>query len=153
MIREVADKDVPRAIDLVNRVFTEFVAVDYSKQGRNTFETYLKTKLDDVSAALKSGGKKMWAYYQDDDILGVLAIQGPSHISLMFVEKAHHRQGIAKGLFDVALGEMAQNRDVTQITVNSSPYAVEAYERLGFAQTAEQQEKDGILYVPMRRTI
>jgi hypothetical protein len=39
---------------------------------------------------------------------------------------------------------------VTQVTVNSSPYAVPIYERLGFIKTAEQQEhENGIIYVPM----
>jgi len=153
MVKEVPTQDVPRALNLVNCVFSEFVAIDYSEQGRNTFEAYLKTKLDEVSAALKSGDKKMWAYHQGEDILGVIATQGSSHISLMFVEKQHHRQGIARQLFDHVLQEITRNPDVTQITVNSSPYAVKAYEHLGFAQTAEQQEKDGILYVPMMRTI
>ena len=148
MIKEVPAKDVPQAINLVNRVFSEFVAVDYSEEGRNTFEAYLKVKLQEVSAALKSGDKKMWAYYQGDQILGVIATQGTSHISLMFVDKAHHRQGIAKKLFQTVLEEL-RARNMEQITVNSSPHAIKAYEYLGFVQTQEQQEKDGILFVPM----
>jgi len=150
MIKEVPAKDVPQAIDLVNRVFSEFVAVDYSQQGRNTFEAYLQTKLQEVQAALKSGEKKMWAYYQDDKILGVIATQNTSHISLMFVDKTHQKQGIARQLLDIVREELRKHENLTQITVNSSPYAVEVYERLGFVKTQEQQEKDGILYIPMR---
>ena len=153
MIKEVDDKDLQRALDLVNRVFSEFVAVDYSEQGRNTFESYLKVKLQEVSASLKSGDKKIWAYCQDGEILGVIATQSASHISLMFVDKRYHRQGIARQLFDVALDWFKQSKDVKQITVNSSPYAVKAYERLGFVKTAEQQEKDGVIYIPMARTL
>ena len=152
MIKEVADKDLQRALNLVNRVFSEFVAVDYSQQGIDTFESYLKNKLQEVSAALKSGDKKMWAYYQNDEILGVIATQSTSHISLMFVDKRYHRQGIARKLFNVALDWFKKN-DVEQITVNSSPYAVKAYERLGFLKTDEQQEKDGITYLPMMRPL
>ena len=150
MIKEVDDKDLWRALDLVNRVFSEFVAVDYSQQGIDTFESYLKNKLQEVSAAMKSGDKKVWAYYQGGEILGVIATQSTSHISLMFVDKRYHRQGIARQLFNVALDWFKQN-DVAQITVNSSPYAVKAYEQLGFLQTDEQQEKDGITYLPMMR--
>jgi len=153
MVKEVPDRDVARAIDLVNRVFSEFVAVDYAERGRATFEAYLKDKLQEVSTALKSGDKKMWAYYQGDDILGVIATQGTSHISLMFVEKQCQRQGIARQLFEVVLDTFRQNPDLTQITVNSSPYAVKAYEQLGFTKTAEPQERDGILYVPMMRLL
>jgi len=153
MIKEVPDKDIPQAIDLVNRVFSEFVAVDYSEQGRNTFDTYLKTKLQEVQASLKSGDKKMWAYYQGNKILGVIATQNISHISLMFVDKAHQRQGIAKQLFQTVLDELRKDKSLTQVTVNSSLYAVKAYEHLGFVQTEGQREKDGILYIPMRPSL
>ena len=153
MIKKVDDKDLRRALDLVSHVFSEFVAVDYSEQGRNTFESYLKDKLQEASVSLKSEEKKIWAYYQGDKILGVIATQNNSHISLMFVDKEYHRQGIARQLFDVALDCLKKNKDVKRITVNSSPYAVEAYERLGFVKTEEQQEKDGIIYVPMMRLL
>jgi len=153
MVKEVADKDVKRALDLVNAVFSEFVAVDYSEQGKSTFKSYLKNKLQDVSADLKSNRKKMWAYYQDDEIIGVIATQDTSHISLMFVDKAHQRKGIAKHMFRAVLEDLMENDDVTQITVNSSPYAVTVYEHLGFTKTQEQQEKDGILFIPMVRPL
>ena len=153
MVKEVPRKDIKQAIDLVNRVFSEFVAADYSEQGKHTFASYLEGKLQEVSADLKSGKKRMWGYYQGGQILGVLATQSASHISLMFVDKRHHRQGIARQLLDAALDELAKNNDVTQITVNSSPYALKAYERLGFAKTGEQQEKDGIIFTPMMRLL
>ena len=153
MIKEVVDKDLRRALDLVNRVFSEFVAVDYSEQGRNTFESYLEGKLQEVSASLESGEKKIWAYYQENEIIGVIATQGVSHISLMFVDKQYHRQGIGRQLLGVALDWFKKHKDVTQITVNSSPYAVKAYESLGFMKTEEPQEKDGIIYVPMMRPL
>jgi len=153
MVREVADKDLKRALDLVNDVFSEFVAVEYSEQGRNTFESYLKEKLQEVAADLKSGRKKIWAYYQEDEILGVIATQDISHISLMFVAKAHHRKGIAGQMFQVVLEELKGKGDIIKITVNSSPYAVKVYECLGFQKTGEQQEKDGILFIPMMRPV
>ena len=59
MIKEISDKDLKQAIDLVNDVFSEFVSADYSEQGRRTFEFYLEGKLQKVSADLKSGCKKM----------------------------------------------------------------------------------------------
>ena len=153
MIKEVSEKDFPKALELVNRVFSEFVAIDYSEQGKAAFESYLENKSKEVSASLKSGDKKLWAYYKGDEILGVVATQSISHISLMFVDKQYHRQGIARQLLNVALDWFKKNEGVTRITVNSSPYAVEAYEHLGFVKTDEQQEKDGIIYVPMARTL
>jgi len=153
MIKIVDDKDLRQAIELVNNVFSEFVAADYSEEGKNTFENYLKNKYDEVPLDLESGYKKMWAYYQNGEIIGVISTRDISHISLMFVDKKHHKKGIARQMFNVVLEELRNNEAVKQITVNSSPYAVRVYEHLGFVKTGNQQEKDGIIFIPMMRPI
>ena len=145
MIKKLPNKDIERAIALVNEVFSEFVAVDYSEEGRNTFALYLKTKLQELTDDVKCGHKEMWAYYQEDEIVGVIAMQNISHISLLFVGKEYHKKGIARQLFLTALNEVKQSENPTKITVNSSPYAVEAYEHLGFLKTNDAQETNGII--------
>ncbi|MCL1982466.1 MAG: GNAT family N-acetyltransferase [Clostridiales bacterium] len=152
-IKEVGKDDLGQAIGLVNRVFSEFVAVDYSEQGRKTFSDYLKGKLEDISADIISRHKKMWACRECGEIVGVIATRDVSHVSLMFVDKRHHRKGIARQLMSHVLEEIGQNGAITEMTVNSSPYAVKAYERLGFEKTGEQQEKDGIIFTPMMKTL
>jgi len=153
MIKEVGKDEIKQALDLVNRVFSEFVAVDYSEQGNKTFNDYLKVKYEEVIYDVQTGHKRIWGYYQDDEIVGVIATRDISHIALLFVDKKHHRQGIAKQLYNTVLSEIRENRDITQVSVNSSPYAVAVYEKLGFIKTDEQQEKDGIIFVPMKHTI
>ena len=153
MIKKLPNKDIERAIALVNKVFSEFVAIDYSEEGRNTFALYLKTKLQEISDDVKNGHKKMWAYYQEDEIVGVIAMQNIFHISLLFVDKEQQRKGIARQLFLTALNEVKQSENPTKITVNSSPYAVEAYEHLGFIKTNDAQETNGIIYIPMEYVI
>lgn len=150
MIKNVINPtDLALALELVNRVFSEFVAVDYSERGKQTFRDYLKSKYDEVSQDLQTGHKQLWAYYQGDMIVGVIATRDVSHIALLFVDKAYHKQGIARQLFQFVLTEIKQHPDIRSITVNSSPYAVEAYERLGFVRAGEQQEQNGILFIPM----
>jgi len=153
MIKEINKNDLKQALDLVNDVFSEFVAADYSEQGKNAFKDYLDKKYDEVFSDLESGHKKMWGYFHDDKIIGVIATREFSHIALMFVDKHHHRKGIARKLFNIVLEELHEEQDATHITVNSSPYAVTAYECLGFVKIGEQQEKDGIVYVPMKRSL
>ena len=153
MIKEVGKNELKQALDLVNQVFNEFVAVDYSEQGIKSFDDYLKIKYDEVLSDIKSGHKKMWGYYQDNEIIGIIATRDVSHIALMFVSKQYHRKGIARQLFGHVLSEISDHKEVTQITVNSSLYAVSAYERLGFIKTDEQQEKDGVIYIPMARPV
>ncbi|MDR0813810.1 MAG: GNAT family N-acetyltransferase [Oscillospiraceae bacterium] len=153
MIKEIAIDDLEQALSLVNRVFAEFVAVDYGEQGRNTFTAYLKNKYEEAATGLNTGHKKLWGYYKNNSIVGVIGTRDTTHISLMFVDKKYHKQGIAKELFNNLLSELSENREVEQITVNSSPYAVGVYEHLGFVKTDAQQEKDGIIYVPMSRLL
>lgn len=127
--------------------------LDYSEQGRNTFESYLKCKHDQFFSDLQSGHKKMWGYYENGEILGVIATRDISHISLMFVDKNHHKKGIAKQMFHVVLEALKKHPGITEITVNSSPYAVPVYEHLGFTKTDVQQERDGIIFIPMQRPL
>ena len=153
MIKELGKNEIKQALDLVNRVFTEFVAVDYSEQGNKTFNDYLKVKLEEITNDVQTGHKRIWGFYQNEEIVGVIATRDISHIALMFVNKEHHRQGIARQLYSAVLSEIMRNPDITQVTVNSSPYAVAVYEHLGFVKTGVQQEKNGIIYVPMKHTI
>jgi GNAT superfamily N-acetyltransferase len=153
MIMELGKAEIKQALDLVNPVFSEFVAVDYSEQGNKTFNDYLKVKYEEVINDVRSGHKRIWGYYLNDEIVGVVATRDVSHIALMFVDRQHHRQGIAKRLYNTVLSEIRKNANIAQVTVNSSPYAVAVYERLGFVKTDVQQEKDGIIYVPMKHTI
>jgi len=153
MIKELVKNDIWQALDLVNRVFSEFVAIEYSEQGNKTFKDYLKVKYEEVVNDMQTGHKKIWGFFQDNEIVGVIATRDTSHIALMFVDSQHHRKGITKQLYNAVLSDVKKNTEVIQITVNSSPYAVTVYEHLGFVKTDEQQEKDGIIYVPMAHTI
>lgn len=46
-----------------------------------------------------------------------------------------------------------RDHEKQEFTVNSSPYAVEIYKRLGFAQEdAERFSPEGLRYTPMRFT-
>ena len=150
MIKQIYADDLKPALELVNKVFTEFVAIDYSEQGKETFTSYLENKYEEVAADIHAGNKKLWGYYKEDKIVGVIGTRNTTHISLMFVDKNYHRQGIATQLFNTVISGLIINPDNKEITVNSSPYAVKVYEHLGFSKTDEQQEKDGIIFVPMK---
>jgi predicted GNAT family N-acyltransferase len=61
------------------------------------------------------------------------------------VDSRYHRRGIGGRLFETAL----ENSGPGPVTVNSSPYAAEVYRHLGFKDTAPEQLRDGIRYIPM----
>ena len=81
--------------------------------------------------------------------MGIIALTRRSHLCLLFVEKACHRQGIARALFSTLRDHCRTAPDTPRITVNSSPYAVGAYRRLGFRATGDERTVDGIRFTPM----
>ena len=63
--------------------------------------------------------------------------------------KAFQRHGIGRMLYLAAVAFAAREVHTFKITVNAAPQAVETYEHLGMHKVTEEQEKDGIRFVPM----
>ncbi|WMJ84767.1 GNAT family N-acetyltransferase [Oscillospiraceae bacterium LTW-04] len=142
LIKKIRAEDYPNALSLVLTVFLQYEAPDYPEQGVQSFKAAISDQafLDSL---------EMWGAYSDDNIFGVIAFKNQGcHIALLFVDSAHHRKGIGRSLFETAL----ETIDSDIITVNSSPYAVEFYRKLGFIPTSSEQCTDGILYTPMTYT-
>lgn len=126
------------ALALAWEVFLEFEAPEYPPEGVASFRGYLNNP--QAMAALDFYGA-----YKNGTLAGMLAVKEKSHISLFFVRREFQRQGIGRAIFTAYLAQSA----APHITVNSSPYAVPIYERLGFSATAPEQLTDGIRYTPM----
>ena len=89
---------------------------------------------------------EMFGAYDDEKLVGIIAGQDRlSHICLFFVDAKYQRLGIGRKLWEHIL----RNSEAARITVNSSPYAVEIYHRLGFQDLSCEQLADGIRYTPM----
>lgn len=137
-VRRIEPDEQPSALALVERVFMRFEAPDYSRQGIETFLSFLQ----DPEAI---GALTIYGAFSETQLLGVLAMRGKSHISLFFVDADSQRQGVGRALFSAAV---ACAGDV--MTVNSSPYAVEIYRRLGFVPLSGEQVTNGIRFTPMK---
>ena len=138
-IEIIPQENLAQALALVERVFMQFEAPDYQPEGVLTFRTFLHDP-DAVSALVFYGA------YVEDQLVGVLATRGSSHIALFFVDAAHQNRGIGRALFSAAWNACRADG----MTVNSSPYAVEIYRRLGFEPVSGEQLRDGIRYTPMQ---
>ena len=146
LIRKLLEKDLPAALDLVWSVFLRFEAPEYSQEGIDVFRDFID--LDTMTRMADAGVLRFWGVFKENRIVGVLAIRGSSHISLLFVDSDYHRRGVARALFEEAC-KLASSEDVREITVNSSPYALGFYRKLGFSPLSPEQEKQGIRYTPM----
>ena len=138
-VRRLSADEIPQALRLAWNVFLKFEAPEYSDEGIAEF----KSTIDN---AQKVRLMKFYGAFDNDELVGTLATRDVNHISLFFVKESYHHKGIGKKLFET----MKNDYDKHDFTVNSSPYAVEIYERLGFQKTECEQITNGIRYTPMK---
>lgn len=149
IIKEVDISDLKNALSLVWNTFLEFEAPEYSDEGIEEFKNYIE--YEDMKKRIINSELLLWGCYDKDNIIGVIAVRIPSHISLLFVNKEYHRQGIAKALFNKSLEYYYKNNiNISEMTVNSSPYAQEVYRKLGFVDTNSEQIVNGIRFISMK---
>jgi GNAT superfamily N-acetyltransferase len=134
-------------LDLVMRVFDEFVRPDFSAGGVKEFSASAHAFVLERPA-----GHSIVVAERDGELVGMLDLRDGSHIALFFVESAHQGRGVGAALLDEAIGRsLAHGADTAAITVNSAPSAVRAYRSLGFDATAPERDVNGIRFVAMRR--
>ncbi|MCR5405816.1 MAG: GNAT family N-acetyltransferase [Lachnospiraceae bacterium] len=130
--------------------FLIYEAPDYSVRGVHNFRNFVRDPLL----------KKMFTYgeyiaigaFSDRRMVGIIGVRNTNHISLLFVDRDYHRNGIASSLIDRYVRD-AKKKGITYVTVNSSPYAVDFYHKIGFVNITDEVEKDGIKFTPMRLEI
>jgi GNAT superfamily N-acetyltransferase len=136
----------------VRRVFDEFVAPDYSEEGNNTFYDYIDPQK--IKERIESGVTFILYTMEGNDISGMIEIRNNDHISLLFVDKKYQGKGIARDLYKKSIEICLKNSPgPIEFTVNSSPFAVEIYEKLGFTKIEEEKTLNGIRYIPMKMVI
>ena len=140
------------ALELVWEVFDEYEAPDYEEMGIKTFQHFIEyhAMLD----KMESGEMKFWGCYQNSYMVGVIAIRPIQHISLLFVRGQFHHLGVASRLVRMAISDIREDKpEIPYVTVNSSPYAVEFYKKIGFEPLGPEETRDGIRFTSMRRTL
>lgn len=148
MIREMNADDIVNISGLVRRVFDEFVGCGYSDKGNGVFYDYISPG---AMTQRLCAGNIFFLDYREGKPAGMIEVRDNNHISLFFVETAFHGRGVGGALFREILLKIGRHTNF--IEVNSSPYAVEIYRKLGFSETGPETEKNGIIFVPMRREL
>ncbi len=146
-IGTMREGDLLQVTQLVTKVFNQFEAPEYYPEGVSNFLRY-----NDVDAFRKriSINHFVLVARNGETIVGAIEVQNNDHICLLFVDAAYHQQGIGKTLLRAALARCVKNDPkVDEITVNSSPFAVPIYQRLGFVANGGEKVQDGIRFIPM----
>ena len=140
-IRKIENKlEIQKALELIWETFLQFEAPDYSEEGIKSFKDFI-----DDEAMVNT--LEFFGAYENGELRGVIATnENRKHICCFFVKAKYHRQGIGRTLWEYVLNHSERN----VFTVNSSPYAVPVYRKLGFVETDTEQLADGMRYTPMK---
>lgn len=146
-IKLIENHDVQDVLHLVRTVFDQFEAPDYSSEGVAEFYKYIQ--VDAMASRISKNHFGLLAL-KNSDILGMIEIRDFEHISLLFVDSDFQGQGIGKKLWIETCKKCIKSKgEVGSFTVNSSPFAVPIYEKLGFRKVSEEQSINGIRFYPM----
>ncbi|MFA5849496.1 MAG: GNAT family N-acetyltransferase [Bacteroidales bacterium] len=137
--------------NLIKRVYDEFVSADYSPAGNQFFYDWIEPSKIAERQQLK---RAIFVALADSEIIGMIEIRDNNTISLLFVDKSFHGQGIARKLFHKALKNCLLNDPtLDKFYVHASPFSIPVYKKLGFAETDTMQEQNGIKYLPMEKPL
>ena len=136
MYQAINKNEIKTALELILTVFMEYEAPDYTREGVDEF---FKSVRDENYLSMLT----FYGAFFDEAPIGVIATRNNGkHIALFFVDGKYHRRGIGKKLFETVRTD--------NMTVNSSPYAVPIYHRLGFTETDREQVVNGLRFTPMK---
>lgn len=139
------DCRINEALSLALKVFDEVEAQIYPPSGREHFAAFVMG--DELKKHIASGDMKIYICSESCTVIGMIAVQNKSHISLAFVDGEHRSTGVGKEIFE----RICEDLPESSFTVNAAPPAEMFYRRLGFIPTDMERFEDGIIYIPMIR--
>lgn len=83
-------------------------------------------------------------------LAGVVAVRHGTHLFHLFVREAFQRRGVARALWSHVKGVYGWPSASVMTTVNSTPFALSFYERVGFRAAGPRAETNGIAFIPMQ---
>ena len=146
-IRSAYRNEWQDAMALAWKTFLRFEADVYTPEGVKNFQNFITDST--LYRMFVMGTYRLFVALDGNQIVGMITLRDSTHISLLFVDAAYHRQGIGRALIkhltDYLLTEAGANR----VTVNSSPYGLGFYHKMGFRDLRPEESRDGIIYTPM----
>ena len=138
-IGKVKESDALR----LNQLTTELTSYIFEKEVPKWFDEELLE--ESFKQRIQSKEYEHFVYVEENEIVGFIAIKNKNRLFHLFVDKKHHKKGIAKKLWNY----IKEHYDVSNMSVNASLYAIKTYESFGFSINGEESEYLGLKYQPM----
>ena len=133
---EMKEEELKETLELVKRVFDEFEAPDYTDEGVTNFYKFID--YDSILEQLKDNFK-IFVAKVEEQIIGMVCIRDYSHVAMLFVDKKYHKKGIGTELMNIVKNYCQEkDEDNYNITVNSAPFAIDFYHKIGFKDTGKE---------------
>ncbi|BEU73685.1 MULTISPECIES: GNAT family N-acetyltransferase [Ralstonia solanacearum species complex] len=102
-----------------------------------------------ITGLIASANFRYYVGHHGNRLAGVVAIRDNAHLHHLFVDRHLHGKGIGTQLWEHAKRAAIRAGNRGHFTVNSTVFAVKAYEAFGFRVTGPKTERNGIAFVPM----
>ena len=149
-IRRANVDDWDKVTRLAWVTFLEFEAEDYGEEGIENFRDFLVD--EKLNRMFLLGEYVVFVAEDRDGILGMISLRNGNHLSLLFVDSKHHRQGIGGALLS-EMEHYLKEEDRKSITVDAAPYALDFYLRRGYVPEGPERTTAGIRYTPMKKKL
>lgn len=127
----------------LSQITNELTGYIFEKEVPKWFEDELLE--ESFKERILSDEYEHFVYVEENEILGFIAIENKNRLFHLFVDKKHHKKGIAKELWNY----VKEHYDISNMSVNASLYAIKTYESFGFVEEGEESEYLGLKYQPM----
>ena len=146
-IREATVEDAESISALCCELSVKFITREFTAVG----VTHLLASMqpESIEKYIRSGFRYHVAVI-NKQVVGVVGVRDDSHLYHLFVAEKYQRKGIAKNLWQLAMEACLSRGNPGEFTVNSSEYARGVYEQLGFIALSGPEEKNGVIYIPMK---
>lgn len=147
IIRKIEEREGEATRDFILKLFKSHLFADYSEEGREIVAEYVSTE------SLVQTNKENFTFLAEisKKVVGVVKVKRGNHVSMLFVDEQFHGKGIGRRLLEYAKNEcVSRQPELTELTANSSRFALPFFESRGFTPTGIENTTNGIVYTPMR---
>ena len=140
-IRKFKDEDALEASDLIRKTLSE----ENSKFYLNSVIEYMYNEFSPKFLIELSKEREFFVAIENSKMIGTITIIN-DYIGTVFVNPGYHSKGIGTKLMET-IENLAKERKIENLRLNSSINAVDFYEKLGYKKGEQSQSEEyGITY-------